>query len=68
MVGNSTISIKGGSGSNNGGGGGAGGRFVMNYLKNYLADSYPAQSFDWLGKLDLLGGQGGLQEDGSLAG
>ena len=40
----------------------------MNYLKNYLADSYPAQSFDWLGKLDLLGGQGGLQEDGSLAG
>jgi hypothetical protein len=56
MVGNSTISIKGGFGSNNGGGGGAGGRFVMNYLKNYLADSYPAQSFDWLGKLDLTGG------------
>jgi len=42
-----------------GGGGGAGGRLVMNYLKGYLADSQPAQSFYWTGNMDISAGLAG---------
>jgi len=59
LVGDSTISAIGGSGSSMGGGGGAGGRLVMNYLKGYLADSQPAQSFYWTGNMDISAGLAG---------
>lgn len=60
-MGNGRISVKGGSGSDKGGGGGSGGRLIINYLRSYLADSYPNQSFYWRGAYDLRGGLGGAQ-------
>lgn len=59
MRGNGLVSAHGGSGSDRGGGGGAGGRFVMNYLKSYSRHSYPAMSYDWVGELDISGGDAG---------
>ena len=59
LVGDSIISVKGGSGSQNEGGGGSGGRIVMNYLKSYLISSYPSMSIDWYGHADVEGGPPG---------
>jgi hypothetical protein len=59
LIGDSTMKVNGGSGSQNGGGGGSGGRLVMNYLKGYLANSQPAQSFYWTGNMDISGGKAG---------
>jgi len=39
LQGDGYISARGGAGSINGGGDGSGGRFVLSYLKSYLADS-----------------------------
>ena len=59
MQGDGVVSARGGSGSDRGGGGGAGGRFIMNYLKSYSRSSYPAMSYDWVGELDIEGGDAG---------
>jgi hypothetical protein len=58
MKGDGLISAMGGDGLR-GGGGGSGGRFIMNYLKSYLASSNPAQSYDWTGHSDVSGGISG---------
>jgi hypothetical protein len=49
----------GGNGSKNGGGGGSGGRLAVNFLRSFLASSYPDQSYYWRGSLNLDGGKGG---------
>jgi len=59
LMGNSLISARGGTGSPKGGGGGSGGRLVMNYLKGYLYNSQPKQSFFWTGVHDIDGGDAG---------
>lgn len=46
-------------GSLGGGGGGSGGRIVINFLGNYLEDFYNQHTFNWLGRLDLQGGESG---------
>lgn len=63
LRGNGKISIRGGYGSPNGGGGGSGGRFVMNYLRAYRADSQPNQSYYWKGEIDYSGGTSGHMTD-----
>ena len=59
LQGDGYLSVKGGSGSIGGGGGGSGGRIVIYFLGNYLADFSHKWSFDWIGKLNLLGGEQG---------
>jgi len=51
--------VKGGDGSKEGGGGGSGGRFSMNFLRSYKADSQPHQSHYWDGQVQYQGGKAG---------
>lgn len=67
MVGNGLVSAMGGDGLR-GGGGGSGGRFIMNYLKSYLASSNPSQSYYWTGHHDVAGGVGGQVSKRGLTG
>ena len=53
------MSLNGGNGSDLGGGGGSGGRLEINFLSSFMRSSYPDQSYDWTGNLQLSGGKGG---------
>ena len=47
LKGTGNFLARGGNGSSGGGGGGAGGRFVINYLRGYVASAQPEQSHFW---------------------
>ena len=65
LIGDGQVSMIGGNGSAKGGGGGSGGRLAVNFLRSFLASSYPAQSYYWRGSLTLDGGKGGSFNDSS---
>lgn len=60
LRGDGQVSIKGGDGSLGGGGGGSGGRLAIEFLRSFMASSYPDQSYYWTGDLNLDGGLGGI--------
>jgi len=60
LRGNGQVSIRGGDGSVGGGGGGSGGRMAVEFLRSFLASSYPDQSYYWTGDLSIDGGKGGF--------
>ena len=63
VKGDGKVTAKGGDGSPGGGGGGSGGRFVVNFLRGYMADSQPEQSHNWRGTYSLDGGKNGELAD-----
>lgn len=64
LDGNGNLSVSGGNGSL-GGGGGSGGRIVMHFLGNYLSDFQSQHTINWLGNLDIQGGQSGDKRSSS---